>query len=78
MIKAAIAVGNEASSSDVIIDGKRSVLSVNVLNNPGAYVLQFTSAAIEAGSLVSGSTDAQIDAAISSVWNAIAGITSRD
>jgi len=83
MIKAAIAIGNEPKSSDAVIDGKRNVLSVNVLNRPDAYVPIFTSAAIEAGTgvsnpLTSGSLDVDLDTAIASVWNAIAGITSRD
>ena len=78
MIKAAIAIGNASSSGDAVVDGKRSVLSFSVLNNPSVYILRFTLAAIEAGPLTSGSTDANIDTAISSVWNAMAGVTSRD
>jgi hypothetical protein len=78
MVKAAIAIGNAAPTTDAIIDGKRNSLTTAVLNNPNTFVARFTVAAIEAASLVSGSTDAQIDAAISSIWSEMAGVTTRD
>lgn len=84
MIKAAIIVQAAAPTSDLNIDAKRSALSANVLNNPDAYVLRFTSAAIEgeavfsSGPLTSGSTDTVIDGVVALIWNAMAGVTTRD
>lgn len=83
MIKAAIAVGNETPTVKPIVDGKRSTLSLAVLTRPDFYLPNFTVAAIEAGispgnPLVSGSTDVNIDTAIASVWNEMAGVTLRD
>src|SRR5262245_31843873 len=77
-VKAAVAIVNEAASPKSNVDRKRHDLAVRVLNSPSAMVTSFTQAAIEAGALVSGSTDTQLDTAIASVWNGIAGVASTD
>jgi len=77
-VKAAVAIVNEASTPKPNIDRKRHDLAVQVLNNPTFENNAFTQAAIEAGSLVSASTDPQLDTAIASIWNGIAGVSVTD
>ena len=84
MIKAAIVVQAAAPSTDALIDSKRNALSVAVLSYPDAYVLRFTLAAIEgeavfsSNALTSASSDNAIDGVMTQIWNAMAGVTTRD
>jgi len=84
MIKAAIIVQVAAPSNDAAVDSKRSSLSVAVLSNPDAYVLRFALASIEGEAVFSGnaltsaSTDTAIDGVVAQIWNAMAGVTTRD
>lgn len=78
MVNAARQIATEARTVKAALDVKRNVLAVKVLNDPASYVDRFVQASIEAGTLVSGSTDANLDTAISGVWNGIAGITAQD
>jgi uncharacterized protein YqhQ len=77
MTKAAVQVSSEARTLRNIVDQKRNALAVKILNNPLLMLQQFTFAAIETG-LTGTPTDAQVDVAISSVWNGIAGVTPQD
>lgn len=78
IVKAATQIASEARTAKDNLDQKRNTLAVRVLNAPTAMLSIFIYACIEGGALVSGATDAQIDGAVSSVWNGIAGVTSRD
>jgi hypothetical protein len=77
MVKAATAISNEARTIRNVVDQKRNNLAQRILTNPSALVVQFAYAAVEAG-LTGTPTDAQVDTAVSGVWNAIAGITPVD
>jgi len=78
MCKAALSISNEARTIHNNVDSKRNTLAKAVLNDPTSYVNRFTHAAIEASALTSASTDAQLDTAISTAWNGIAGVTTDD
>lgn len=78
MVNAGRQIASEARSVKPTLDAKRNALAVKVLNDPAAYVDRFTNAAIEAGGLVTGSTDGNLDTAIAGVWNGIAGVTAQD
>ena len=77
MVKAAVAVAGEARTANAVVDNLRSTLAKDVLNNPDIFKPLFAASAIEAGSLVSASTDAALDSAIASVWSDIAGVNNR-
>jgi hypothetical protein len=80
-IKAAIAIVNEAATVHNTVDLKRHNLAVQVLNNNWAnnsLLMQFVYAAIEASALVSGATDAQVDTAIATCWNGVAGVNPNE
>ena len=85
VFKAATAISNEAATTHPTLDAKRHTLAVTVLGTftpgygapNGPLNMQFVWAAIETG-LTGTPTDAQVDTAISSIWNALAGVTSRD
>lgn len=66
------------SVSDPAIQKKRQALGVVVLNAPSEYLTRFVYAAIEEGTLVSGSADATVLAAIGNCWNFVAGVLSTD
>lgn len=78
IVKAAVAIASEARTVKDDLDTKRNALAVRVLNGPTTMLPIFIFACIEGAALVTGATDAQIDAAVSSVWNGIAGVTSRN
>ena len=78
MVKAALAISSEPETTKNVVDSKRNSLAKNCLNDPQSYVQRFTNAAIQAGALTSSSTDPQIDGAIASAWNGIAGVTTQD
>jgi hypothetical protein len=78
MAKAAVSISNEARTLHATVDEKRNKLAFLVLTNPTVYISQFAIAAIEAAGLSGTPTDAQVDSAITSVWNAIAGVTPID
>lgn len=78
IVKAAIQIASEAATSKPLVDIKRNSLATQVLNSPDAFLTRFVAAAIEANALTLASVDANIDVAISSVWNDIAGVTQRD
>ena len=81
MINNALQVASEGATAFQNLDSKRHNLAVSVLNNPSAFLNLFVLAAIEASgisTLTASSTDVQIDAAITAVWNDIAGVTVRD
>jgi hypothetical protein len=77
MTKAAVSITSEARTVRNVVDQKRNALAVKILNNPVLMLQQFTFAAIESG-LTGVPTDAQVDGAVSSVWNGIAGVTPQD
>lgn len=77
MVKAANSISNEARTIRNVVDQKRNRLALTILSNPSALVVQFAFAAVGTG-LTGIPTDAQIDTAVSSVWNAIAGVTPAD
>lgn len=78
VFKAAVAIASEAFSTKGSY-AKRHALASQVLSNfTGLLQTQFVMAAIEAGGLVSGATDAQVDTAVSSCWNGVAGVTAAD
>lgn len=77
MVSAAIAISGEAQA----FNRNRTTLAIAVLKNPSAYLPQFTqivandatvSGTIAAGGASATATDAQIAAAISAAWNAVA------
>ena len=77
MVKAAVAIATEARTVRNTVDQKRNALAVAILNNPTSQLTRFIYAAIETG--LSGTpTDAQVDAAISSIWNGIAGVSTEN
>jgi len=78
-IKTAQAVASEAFSSKGAY-AKRHALATQVLSSQTTtpWLMMFVNAAIEAGALVSGATDAQVDTAVSAAWNGIAGVTAAD
>lgn len=79
LVKAAVAIAGEARTVRNTVDQKRNALAVAVLNAPNnsAQLQKFVFAAIETG--LSGTpTDAQVDTAISAIWNGIAGVTIQD
>jgi len=78
IVNTATAVASEPSTTKNHVDDKRSTLAKSVLNDPQSYVQRFTNAMIRAGSLTTTSTDANLDAAASAVWNGMAGVTSED
>jgi hypothetical protein len=78
MVKAAQNVASEARTVRNAVDQKRNALAVKVLNDPASQVVRFVHGAIVAGALVSASTDAQIDTAVSAIWNGIAGVTPQE
>jgi hypothetical protein len=79
VMKAAIAIAGEAATSHATLDEKRHTLAVAVMGGlSGTLLTQFVMAAIEAGALVSGATDAQVDTAVASCWNAMAGVSNAD
>lgn len=78
-VKAGIAISNEARTVHPDLDAKRHSLAVTVLTNfTQPLLLQFAMAVIEAGALVSGATDSQVDAQVSAVWNGVAGVSAQD
>lgn len=78
MVNAARQIAGEARTVRNTVDQKRNALAVAVLNNPPAYLDRFVHVAIEAGALVTGSTDANLDTAIAGAWNFLAGVTTQD
>jgi hypothetical protein len=70
VFRAAVNISSEAYTSKPVYN-KRHALATQVLT-------QFVMAAIEAGQLVTGATDAQVDAAVSSCWNGVAGVSASD
>src|SRR5262245_63937138 len=78
MVKAGLAICTEARTVNNEKDSKRNSLAKSVLNDPDSYMKRFTNACIQASALTSASTDAQLDAAVASSWNGIAGVTSQD
>ena len=78
MVKAATQISSEARTVRNAVDQKRNALAVKILNDPASFTVRFVHAAIEAGALTSASTDAQLDTAVSGVWNGIAGVTTQD
>jgi hypothetical protein len=78
VFKAAVAIANEAVSSKPAYL-KRHNLATQVLNNfTNTLMMQFVFAAIEGGGLTTGATDAQVDSAVASIWNGIAGVSAAD
>jgi hypothetical protein len=77
MIKAAINVSTEARSTHNNIDFKRETLAKEILNNYSVWVTPFVYACVETG-LTGTPTDAQVDTAVATVWNGIAGVLSTD
>lgn len=77
MVKAAVAIANEARTTHNAIDQKREDLASRVLNSPSSFVTAFSFACVETG-LTGTPTDAQVDTAVASVWNGIAGVKSSD
>lgn len=79
MVKAAVAIALEARTVRNTVDQKRNALAVAILNAPNASatLIKFYYACVETG-LTGTPTDAQIDTAVSSVWNGIAGVTTQD
>jgi hypothetical protein len=81
MVNNALQIASERPTAFPIVDSKRNTLAVGVLNNSSLYLTRFVLAAIESNgetTLTASSTDVQIDSAITSVWNDIAGVTTRD
>jgi len=81
LVNNALQIASERPTAFPTVDAKRNALAVGVLNDVSNYLNRFVLAAIEASgesTLTASSTDAQIDAAISAVWNDIAGVTVRD
>jgi|SRR5579863_2561427 len=79
VFKAAVAIANEVATIHPTLDSKRHALASEVLSNWNSNLQnQFVMAAIEAGQLVTGATDAQVDTAVASCWNGIAGVSTRD
>jgi hypothetical protein len=77
--KAAVAIAQESRTIHPLMDAKRHTLSAQILSNfTGLLLTQFTSAAIEAGALVTGATDAQVDTAVATCWNGVAGVSAAD
>ncbi len=77
MVKAAVAIASEAATANFQKDQKRNSLARQVLNSPNTFATLFAFAAVETG-LTGTPTDAQVDGAVSGVWNGLAGVSSHD
>ena len=77
MVHAAVQIVSEAATTKNTIDLKRNALAKAVLNGPTTYLNPFAFACVETG-LAGTPTDAQVDTAVSSIWNGMAGVTSHD
>lgn len=79
IVKAATQISSEARTVRNIVDQKRNALAVAILNGPDTLTTlkKFYFATIETG-LTGTPTDAQVDSAVSAVWNGIAGVTTQD
>lgn len=79
IVKAAVQISNEARTVRNIVDQKRHTLATAILNAPNSSAIlnKFYFATIETG-LTGTPTDAQVDTAVSSVWNGIADVTTQD
>lgn len=77
IVKAAIAIANGAKTTDNTIDNKRGGLASRVLLAPTSWVTPFAYACVETG-LTGTPTDAQVDVAVASVWNGMAGVLPSD
>ncbi len=80
MMKAAITIMSESATAyNAQTEVLRTNLATSILQNPTLYIFSFTQASIEAGAsgspLTSASSDGNIDVAIASVWNGVAGAT---
>ena len=78
IVKAANSISSEAPTADATKDAKRSALATRILNTPNAFTSSFAFACVATGTLTGTPTDAAVDTAVASVWNGIAGISSRD
>lgn len=78
IVKAAVAIANSAKTTDNNIDQKRGNLASRVLQNPTSWVVPFSYACVEAGGLTGTPTDAQVDTAVASCWNGMAGVLPTD
>lgn len=77
-VNAAVAIANSARTTDNNVDQKRANLASRVLNNPTSFNSAFAYAAVRAGNLTGTPTDAQVDTAIASCWNGMAGVLPTD
>lgn len=72
-------IAGEAASGHNKVDEKRHTLALAVLVDGGAAKLQaFLNTACVVSSLTTSSTDAAISSSLSSIWNAMAGVTAAD
>jgi hypothetical protein len=78
IVKAAVNIASEARTTHPNIDQKRENLANRVLNNPTSFVVPFSYACIEASALAGTPTDAQVDTAVATAWNGMAGVLSSD
>lgn len=77
MVKASVAIAAEARTVRNVVDEKRNTLAVAILGNPTQKLTMFSFACVATG--LSGTpTDAQVDTAVSSVWNGIAGVRPQE
>lgn len=78
IVKAAVNIASEARSTHPFIDQKRESLANRVLNSPTTFVVPFAYACVEASALTGTPTDAQVDTAVATAWNGMAGVLSSD
>jgi hypothetical protein len=78
IVKAAVAIASEARTTRPNVDIKRENLASRVLNNPTAFVVPFSYACVEASGLTGTPTDVQVDTAVATAWNGMAGVLSSD
>ena len=79
MVKVAVQIVGEAVTvGDEIKHEKRHRLGVKILNDPSLMLMPFAYAIVSGGILVTGSSDADIEFTVTSVFDDIAGVLITD
>lgn len=73
MVKAAESIGQETSDISTEYRRLRRVLSTNVLADRDTYASRFAAACAALSTVTKDTVDADLDTAVASVWDSIAG-----
>ena len=77
LVRAALDIMAEVASGKVAVDEKRWALALAVLNDIEPYEKRFRLAVVS-NSITDKSSDDDVQAAVSAVWDGIAGVTGED